>query len=139
MAVSFDNRFQAAAAEMASAESQLVRRTALEIEADIKTDMAAAKHGRTYGRTVRRDAQGRYVKRGTTAMHVASAAGEAPAVETGALANSITTEMDGALAAEVGTPMEYAPVLEGELNRPAFGRAGRKAGNIIQRRAERLR
>jgi hypothetical protein len=139
MSVAFDNRFGAAAREIDAAASKLVRETALEIESDIKADMAGAKHGRTYRRRRTRDSKGRFVKRGSAVTHTASAPGEAPAIDTGALANSVQAEMDGPLAAEIGTPQEYAPPLEGEMNRPAFGRASKKAGRVFQRRAERLK
>lgn len=55
--------------------------------------MAEAKSGHIYG------------------SHQASAPGEAPAIDTGVLVNSIQTEIDG-LTAVVGTNQEYAPVLE---------------------------
>jgi hypothetical protein len=98
-----------------------VRRTALDIEAAIKRDMASEKHGRTYGE------------------HVASARGEAPAIDTGVLVNSVQTSMDGAYAAEVGSPQETAPILETTLDRPAWRRAGEGAGNIFRRNAGRMR
>lgn|SRR5262245_1858713 len=78
--------------------SALVRRTAFGIEADIKVAMTQPKHGRIYKRTGRE--------------HQASAPGEAPAVDYGALINSVQTVMDSDLHATVGTNMEYAPVLE---------------------------
>jgi phage gpG-like protein len=74
-----------------------VMKLALELEADIKSQMAEGKSGAVY-------------KRGS-GTHQASAPGEAPAIDTGAYVNSIqTTETkDGA---EVGTNMEYGPFLE---------------------------
>jgi len=121
MAVQFDNKFRAARGAIDRAASQLVKKTALEIEADIKRDMASEKHGRVYG------------------DHVASARGEAPAVDTGLLVNSVQTALDGAYAAEVGSPQETAPILETTLDRPAFKRAGQKAKNTFRRNAERLK
>lgn len=121
MAVQFDNRFGAAAGRIDRAASELVRKTALEIEADIKRDMASEKHGREYG------------------DHVASAPGEAPAVDTGVLINSVQTSLDSRYAAEVGSPQETAPILETTLERPAFERAGRRAKNTFRRNAERLK
>lgn len=121
MAVEFTNRFGAALGALDRAASTLVRKTALEIEADIKRDMASEKHGRTYG------------------AHVASARGEAPAIDSGALVNSVQTALDGAYAAEVGTPQEYAPILETTLERPAFARAGAKAKGTFRRNAERMK
>jgi hypothetical protein len=139
MAVQFDNNFRAARSRVDRAASELVRKTALSIEADIKRDMASEKHGRLYSRSVTRDSQGRYVKRGTSLDHVASARGEAPAIDTGVLVNSVQTRMDGAYAAEVGSPQETAPILETTLERPAFRRAGERAKNTFRRNAERLK
>lgn len=120
MAVQFDDRWKAARLRVERAASELVRKTALEIEGSVKADMASPKHGRTYG------------------DHVASAKGEAPAVDTGVLVNSVQTTLDGKYAAEVGSPQETAPILETTLDRPAFKRAGEKAKNTFRRNAERL-
>lgn len=131
MSVAFDNRIPQAAREIERVASKLVRRTALEIEADMKADMASPKSGRTYKRG----------KRGKT--HQASAPGEAPAIDTSAYAGSLETVMDGQLAAEVGTPQETAPLLEGGTSdikpRPAFERAKKKAENTFRRNAQKLR
>lgn len=54
---------------------------------------------------------GRLYKRGKK-MHQASAAGEAPAVDEGLLANSIEARRTGALSAEVSVGAEYAAALE---------------------------
>lgn len=94
--------------QLHSRAARVVVETAFGIEAHIKTEMAAPKSGREYGN------------------HVASAPGEAPAIDTGLLVNSIQVEADG-LAAVVGTNAEYAPVLEfGGVHitpRPFFGPA----------------
>lgn len=125
----FVNLFAQAERTIADDASALVRSTALVIEGSIKQDMTAQKHGRTYKRGGR--------------PHVASAPGEAPAVDTGSEVNSITTEMDGRFAAEVGTPNEVAPLLEQGTSeiapRPAWEKAGKKAENEFERRAKRLR
>lgn len=78
--------------------SRLVRTTALNIEASIKVSMSGPKSGRTYKRRKK--------------THTASAPGEAPAIDTGALFDSLNTEMTGELSAVVGTNMEYAEALE---------------------------
>ena len=78
--------------------SRLVRTTALNIEGSAKTSMSGSKGGRTYKRRKK--------------THTASAPGEAPAIDTGALVNSLNTEMAGELSAVVGTNMEYAEALE---------------------------
>lgn len=120
MAVQYHDNWRAARSRVERAASELVRKTALSIEADIKADMASEKHGRVYG------------------DHVASARGEAPAIDKGVLVNSVQTALDGAYAAEVGSPQETAPILETTLDRPAFKRAGQKAKNTFRRNAERL-
>lgn len=55
---------------------------------------------------------GRLYRRGRTAMHQASAPGEAPAVDTGFLTNSIQVATTGPLTAEIQIPAEYAAYLE---------------------------
>ena len=58
------------------------------------------------------DAQsGRIYKRGAK-IHQASAPGEAPAIDTGALANSIQVTPYGRTGAMIYTTMQYADVLE---------------------------
>jgi HK97 gp10 family phage protein len=68
------------------------------LEGAIKISLQAVKHGRRYGK------------------HVASAPGEPPATDIGALANSIRTELvtetPGYVEAQVATNMVYAPILE---------------------------
>lgn len=56
-------------------------------------------------------ASGRIYKRGGV-VHQASAPGEAPMSDTGALASSIYSEMLGPISAAVGTRMDYANHLE---------------------------
>ena len=107
-----------------------VMKLALELEADIKSQMAEGKSGRIYERG------------GST--HQASAPGEAPAIDTGAYVNSIqTTETkDGA---EVGTNMEYGPFLEFGTSRiakrphftPAAERIERKIPGEVAEAVER--
>lgn len=79
--------------QLRTRSEKLVAKTALGIETKIKTEMAAAKSGREYG------------------GHVASAPGEAPAIDTGELINSIQTDING-LSATVGTNQEKAAHLE---------------------------
>jgi hypothetical protein len=141
--VQYDDRWKAARSRVDRAASELVRKTALAIEADVKRDMASEKHGRVYGHAATRDSRGRYVKRGTVVEHVASAPGEAPAIDTGLLVNSVQTAIDSGYAregyaAEVGSPQETAPILETTLDRPAFKRAGERAKKTFRRNAERL-
>lgn len=67
---------------------------AFTLEGIVKISLAAEKHGRQYGN------------------HVASAPGEAPAVDFGALMNSVQSELENNETAVVGTNMEYALPLE---------------------------
>lgn len=93
------NRFPQIAAALGPAVRAVIQETILEIETDIKADMAAAKSGALY-------------PRGKTAEHQASAPGESPAVDYGVLIGSIQSQMvrdDLGLVAE-GT--EYAAALE---------------------------
>lgn len=53
-----------------------------------------------------------YEKFNPRRTHQASAPGEAPATDTGRLANSVTTEDVGSLEIEVLTEVEYGPYLE---------------------------
>lgn len=129
MSAAFDNKIPKAISVIERDASALVKKTLFAIEADIKLDMTAQKHGRTY-------------KRGAKSSHTASAPGEAPAVDTGALINSVAVVMDGRFAGEVGSDKEYAAVLEeggAHLEaRPAWKKAGAKAKNTFQRNAGRL-
>lgn len=74
----------------------------LVLEGSIKREMATKKSGREYPRGGR--------------VHVASAPGESPAPDTGALLNSIQTEVEQSSSSSatviVGTNMEYAVPLE---------------------------
>lgn len=105
-------------AQLHQRASQLVRKTAFGIEAAIKVSMAEPKSGRQYG------------------LHQASAPGESPAIDTGALVNSIRTEADG-LSAVVGVGQEYGVYLEfGTVkmaSRPFMGPAFERAEPEFQR------
>lgn len=89
------NRFPSLPAAATRRASQVVRKTALEIEAEAKASMARVKHGEVYG------------------GHQASAPGEAPAIDTTALANSITPTFsaDG-LTAVIGSNSDHAVITE---------------------------
>lgn len=91
------NNLRAARTALRRRAEALVAQTAFAVEAEIKVSMAAAKSGKPYTR------------RGTT--HQASAPGEAPAIDTGNLANSIQVDLHG-LSAVIGTNAEYAEALE---------------------------
>ncbi len=79
----------------------VVRTTLQRIQTRAKLSMSGAKHGRVYMKGVKGNIE-----------HQASAPGEAPAIDTGALVNSIQTEMLDRTTGMVFTNMEYAAVLE---------------------------
>ncbi len=80
-----ENRLPQLTARMQTMASRAVRKTLFDIEATIKTSMEGPKSGLLYPRP------------GGT-WHQASAPGEAPAIDLGALHNSIQTAMDSPLA-----------------------------------------
>ena len=89
------DRFPQIAAKLPEETRKVVKETALAVESRMKVEMGKSKHGEAYG------------------PHRASAPGEAPAVDTGALINDLLTRfMDGGLRAQVESHMEYAPHLE---------------------------
>jgi phage gpG-like protein len=92
------NHLPIAVGQMRQEAGMLVQKTALDIEGDIKNEMRQAKSGRSYLRGGRR--------------HVASAPGEAPAVDYGRLINSVQTTQVGSLTSEINTNVEYAASLE---------------------------
>lgn len=119
------NRMPTMAANLRARASQGVRKTAFTYEGNLKQRMMSGpKSGHMYITKVE-------VKERATSLvvtrthHQASAPGQAPAVDTGTLVNSISTDArPGALEATVSTPVEYAPHLEyGTVNmesRPAW-------------------
>lgn len=101
------NRLPAITAALQPAVRDIVMRNAARVEAHIKESMAQPKTGRVYPNG-----------------HVASAPGESPAIDTGALANSIQVKQIGPTSAAVSTNQEYAARLEyggyGSAARPAW-------------------
>jgi hypothetical protein len=91
------NRIPRIRAELMPAVSAALERGAYAIERRTKENMAAPKHGRVY-------------RRGTV-VHVASAPGESPAIDTGMLANSIRTIRLDALKYAVQAATIYAYAL----------------------------
>lgn len=85
-------------ASIRPAVSQVVRKTALDVESEVKNEMRAPKSGRMYRRGSR--------------THQASAPGQAPAVDLGQYINSIQVENVTDLTSKVGTNTEYAMALE---------------------------
>jgi hypothetical protein len=92
------NHLPAIQAQIRPAVSQVVRKTALGVEGDVKTEMRGPKSGRLYRRGGR--------------THQASAPGQAPAVDFGQLINSIQVQNVTDLTSTVGTNVEYAMALE---------------------------
>lgn len=92
------NNLPRISAELRPGVSQIVRKTAADVEEGVKMEMRAPKSGRLY-------------RRGA-ATHQASAPGEAPAVDIGQLINSIQSENVSDLTSLVGTDVEYAMALE---------------------------
>lgn len=92
------NRFPELIARFPAAVGRIVIVTGKAIEADVKVSMAQPKHGRTYKRKGKN--------------HRASAPGESPAVDSGALVNSIGFMMAEPGSGVVFTNQEYAPALE---------------------------
>lgn len=88
------NKFPEIVRKLPVETGKIVHSALLGVETDIKERMAGPKSGRVYG------------------GHIASAPGEAPAIDTGALANSIQTEMDSQTSGAVYTGEETAPLLE---------------------------
>lgn len=91
--VSF-NRFAELAGLLPDLVDMEVEATANDIQTDVQIDMAGPKSGRWYSN------------------HRASAPGEAPAMDTGTLANSIDTERESPGAWVVYTNVDYAEYLE---------------------------
>lgn len=91
--VTFD-KFPAIAAKVPAAAGDIVQKAAEDIEAHAKAAMQGPKSGRMYG------------------DHQASAKGEAPAIEYGALANSIQTIPVSQTEAIVAVGAEYGVILE---------------------------
>ena len=105
-------------AQMAPYARLVVLKTTLDIERESKQSMSGPKHGREYPSKNRK-------------MHQASAPGEAPAIDTGVLVNSIQSQMTGPMTGIVFTNTEYAPILEfGSVHmapRPFFLPAAKQA------------
>lgn len=92
------NRIPQIQASIRPSVSQVVRKTALDVEAEVKNEMRGPKSGRQYRRGSR--------------THQASAPGQPPAVDLGQLINSIQVENVTDLTSKVGTNTEYAMALE---------------------------
>lgn len=92
---SYRNDFGAAGDALQAAAQQIVKDTLRDVESNLKIGMAGPKSGALYPNG-----------------HQASAPGEYPAIDTGALVNSIGTEMTGPLRGIVYEGQEYAVHLE---------------------------
>ena len=94
MAFILESNIGAVTAGMRRNLRKAVENTLFYGQAQMRTSMAEAKHGRTYGN------------------HTASAPGESPAVDTSFLTNSIQVVMESDSEGVIGTNAEYAPHLE---------------------------
>lgn len=94
-----DNRIPELMNKLPNVVDLIVQKTALEVEKDAKASMSGAKHGRVY-------------PRGDGKPHQASAPGEAPAIDTGHLVNSIQAARTGQGSAVVTAYSDYAAALE---------------------------
>lgn len=92
------NHLPQIAAELRGKASAIVRKTTFDISAQAKTSMGPPKHGHEYRRGGK--------------VHVASAPGEPPAIDTGNLINSIQEDFPNEITGVVYTPVAYAPILE---------------------------
>jgi hypothetical protein len=90
--------------EITKVASKVVREAAFLIKQKMLFSFSQPKSGRTYRRGNR--------------VHIASAPGEAPAVDTGFLSNSIQTEFPDATTGIVTVGAEYGEILETIRNRP---------------------
>lgn len=117
-----------------SGVARIVEQTTLDYERAVKEQMRAPKHGRTYrrGRITNADSAKlpKGLKRYQTAkgdtrvivgykLHRASAPGEAPAVDSGELINSIQPKVEGARGT-IAVGAAYAGILEYQKDRPVF-------------------
>lgn len=93
------NRFPEIAARLPGAVARINRDSAKAIELDAKLAMQEPKSGRIYSK-------------GNGKTHQASAPGEAPANDIGALANGIDTAQDGRTKWVTYAVAEYAPHME---------------------------
>jgi hypothetical protein len=93
------NNFPALQGQMREKAGLAIKKTCFDIEARIKTSMGPPKTGREYPRPGGK-------------IHVASAPGEAPAIDYGTLINSITTEFPTDLSGIVFSSVPYSAGLE---------------------------
>lgn len=100
------NRLPELSSAMERAAGRVCVSTALRVAREAKRSMSEPKHGRLYRRGNR--------------SHRASAPGEAPAIDTGNLINSIGSGPMGKTSAIVWASAEYAEVLEMRRNRQFF-------------------
>ncbi|HKX32096.1 MAG TPA: hypothetical protein VJ302_30700 [Blastocatellia bacterium] len=104
MSNSIQINLQQIVGKIARGASALVRRATFELETKLKISLTGPRTGRIYRR------------RGRT--HQASAPGEAPAVDTGFLSNSIKSTFPSPTLGVVTISADYAQILEEDLNRP---------------------
>lgn len=119
------NRLNEMARSIENGAKRILLRVAQDIETDVKYSMAAPKSGRAY-------------QRGES-VHIASAPGEAPAVDSGKLINSIRAEVIDSKRAVVAVTAEYGAYLEFGTRRmaprPYLVPAAQRAAERLPKRA----
>lgn len=118
------NRLRNISEQMKSRVRDIARKAALDTKSHAIRLMKGPKHGLVYRRGKK--------------VHQASAPGEAPAIDTGKLANSIQTDSFGQMGAMVFTDTEYGAILEFAMNRPFMGPAVEEVREGFLRAVERV-
>ncbi len=97
------NDFEKVAGNLDRRARAVVQKTIADLHREVDTSFTQEKHGRTYivGGTAEHPIE-----------HTASAPGEAPAVDTGNLMNSVTHAMTDTTVGEVAVGAEYGAYLE---------------------------
>lgn len=97
------NNFERVAGNLDRRARVVVQKTIADLHREVDTSFTQEKHGRTYivGGTAEHPIE-----------HTASAPGEAPAVDTGNLMNSVSHTMTGTTVGEVAVGAEYGAFLE---------------------------
>lgn len=123
------NKLPTMAARLRVGAGEIVAKVADDIRAQAQSDMAAPKSGRVY-------------RRGRGRMHVASAPGEAPAVDRGTLINSLRSMRVSDTRAVVAATAEHAVYMEFGTRhiapRPFLEPAARKVAEQLPRRVSAL-
>lgn len=104
--ITVDNNVPELTDKLQAAVGRFIRKGAFHIEGEIKSSMAEPKSGKAY-------------RRKNDKVHIASAPGESPGVDSSNLLGSTQTITRNSLEAKVGTEVEYAQYLEFGTSRMA--------------------